>query len=397
MESTGRYHEPIRNVLFKAGLFVCTVNPHLIKNYGNNTIRKVKTDSTDAKKIARYTLDNWAELREYTSMDTTRTQLKTLNSQFSFFMKQKTAAKTNLIALLDTTYPGVNKLFDSPVRADGSEKWVDFAYSFWHVDCVRKAGITAFTDRYKRFCKHHGYEFQEAKANAIYKDSKELIATLPKEAVYKELIQESIRQLNLLSENVEHISYGWMIFRAAFPWASKRRTEIKSLSFTMEQRSCRVPGPHFKTHAPGDSFSFTHPVSGTKYTLTVQELERQTISEKRFGSDRWFYPTYFTAMSYTLSPEPDSDISICDCAEGDKPLEIAPCSDRYAPEARNDMACIGIIGGADGPTAIVCGGSSKEKLHAACSALHFEPVEGDIEWRIVFNIKNSNEMSLELI
>lgn len=103
-------------------------------------------------------------------MDTTRTQLKTLNSQFSFFMKQKTAAKTNLIALLDTTYPGVNKLFDSPVRADGSEKWVDFAYSFWHVDCVRKAGITAFTDRYKRFCKHHGYEFQEAKANAIYKD-----------------------------------------------------------------------------------------------------------------------------------------------------------------------------------------------------------------------------------
>ena len=205
MESTGRYHEPIRNVLSEAGFFVCTVNPHLIKNYGNNTIRKVKTDSADAKKIARYTLDNWAELREYTSMDTTRTQLKTLNSQFSFFMKQKTAAKTNLIALLDTTYPGVNKLFDSPVRADGSEKWVDFAYSFWHVDCVRKAGITAFTDRYKRFCKHHGYEFQENKANTIYKNSKNLIATLPKEAVYKELIQESIRQLNLLSENVEHL------------------------------------------------------------------------------------------------------------------------------------------------------------------------------------------------
>ena len=58
---------------------------------------------------------------------------------------------------------------------------------------------------------------------------------------------------------------------------------------------------------------------------------------------------------------------------------------------------IAIIGGADGPNANGCGGSSKEKIHAACSALHFEPVEGDIEWRIVFNIKNSNEMSLELI
>lgn len=32
MESTGRYHEPIRNALSEAGLFVCTVNPHLIKN-----------------------------------------------------------------------------------------------------------------------------------------------------------------------------------------------------------------------------------------------------------------------------------------------------------------------------------------------------------------------------
>ena len=192
-------------------------------------------------------------------------------------------------------------------------------------------------------------------------------------------------------------SYGWMIFRAAFPWTSKRRSEIKALSLTMEQQSRRVPGPHFKTHTPGDSFSFLHPVSGKKYTLTVQELEQQTISEKRFGSDRWLYPTHFTAMSYTFSPEPDDDISICDCAEGDKPLEIAPCSDRYAPEARNDIACIGIIGGADGPIAIVCGGNSKEKLHAVCSSLHFEPVEGDIEWRVVFNIKNSNEMSLELI
>ena len=49
-------------------------------------------------------------------MDTTREQLKTLNSQFTFFMKQKVAAKPNLISLLDNTYPGVNKLFDSPTR-----------------------------------------------------------------------------------------------------------------------------------------------------------------------------------------------------------------------------------------------------------------------------------------
>ena len=102
-------------------------------------------------------------------------------------------------------------------------------------------------------------------------------------------------------------------------------------------------------------------------------------------------------MSYTLSPEPDSDVIRSVIALRGQAFEIAPCSDRYAPEARNDIACIGIIGGADGPIAIVCGDSSKEKLHAVCSSLHFEPVEGDIEWRIVFNIKSSNEMSLGLI
>lgn len=147
MEYTDRYREPMVKALFKARLFVSVVNPHLIKNFGNNSLRKIKSD-------------NWAELRQYSGMDNTRTQLKTLNSQFSFFMKQKVAAKANLIALMTNTYPGVNKLFDSLVREDRSEKWFDYAYSFWHVDCVLKSGIKAFTERYIAFCKKHHYIFQ---------------------------------------------------------------------------------------------------------------------------------------------------------------------------------------------------------------------------------------------
>ena len=64
-------------------------------------------------------------------------------------MKQKVAAKANLIALLDNTYPGVNKLFNSPAREDGSENGSITLYSFWHVDCVRKTGLKAFTVRYE--------------------------------------------------------------------------------------------------------------------------------------------------------------------------------------------------------------------------------------------------------
>ena len=198
MESTGRYHEPIRNTLSKAGLFVCAVNPHLIRDYGNNTLRKVKTDPADAKKIARYTLDNRASLREPSVMNTTRTELKTLNSQFAFFMKQKTAAKTNLIALLDMTYPGINKLFTNPVRPDGIEKWVDYADFFWHMDYVLDSGPKVFTERYQNFCKHHGYDYQPARPEKLYAQAKELVPTVPKDPVYKEMIRDSIAQLNLM-------------------------------------------------------------------------------------------------------------------------------------------------------------------------------------------------------
>ena len=91
MEHTGRYYESIAKVLHEAGLYVSAVNPLLIKEYGNNSLRKVKTDKADAMKIAKYALDNWSELRDYTPMDTIRYDLKTMNRQFQLAIKQKTA------------------------------------------------------------------------------------------------------------------------------------------------------------------------------------------------------------------------------------------------------------------------------------------------------------------
>ena len=134
MEHTGRYYEPMAQWLSDAGLFVSAVNPKLIKDFGNNSLRKVKTDKADAVKIARYTLDNWCDLKPYSNMDELRRQLKNMNRQFDFYMKQKTAMKNNLIALLDETFPGINTFFDSPARTDGSQKWVDFATTFYRAD-----------------------------------------------------------------------------------------------------------------------------------------------------------------------------------------------------------------------------------------------------------------------
>lgn len=302
LECTGRYHEPVVKTLSEAGLFVSAVNPHLIKNFGNNSIRKVKSDPADAKKIARYTLDNWIELRQYSSMDNTRTQLKTLNSQFSFFMKQKVAAKANLIALLDNTYPSVNKLFNSPVRDDGSEKWVDYAYSFWHVDCVRKIGLKTFTERYQAFCKKHHYNFQPAKPAELFLASKDLIAVFPKEASYKLLIQQSIQQLNLASSHVEEL-----------------RSKMNELASTLPEYAT-VMGMYGvgKTFGPqliaeiGDISNFSHREALTAFAGVDPGVDQsgthnsKSNKASKCGSNH-LRKTLFQIMSTLLQTAPEDD------------------------------------------------------------------------------------------
>ena len=82
MECTGHYYEPIARRLSQAGFFVSAVNPHIIRNFQghDNPLRKVKTDKADSVKIARYTLDSWGNLKQYTLMDELRSQLKTYES-----------------------------------------------------------------------------------------------------------------------------------------------------------------------------------------------------------------------------------------------------------------------------------------------------------------------------
>ena len=203
MEHTGRYYEPVANVLHNSGLFVSTVNPLLIKEYGGNSLRKVKTDKADAQKIARYTLDNWAELRNYTPMDTVRYNLKTLNRQFNLASKQKTASANNLIALLEQTFPGIRKCFESPVRNDGSQKWVDFAITFWHADCVRKYSKEAFAERYRKWCKRHGYLVRSNTVQEVYTLAQNAVVLVSKSQTAKVIIVEAAKQLTAISRSVE--------------------------------------------------------------------------------------------------------------------------------------------------------------------------------------------------
>lgn len=206
MEHTGRYYEPMAYWLSNAGIFVSAVNPILIRNFkDDDSFRAPKTDKADAAKIARYTLDRWTKLKQYGLMDEIRNQLKTMNRQFGFYMDQKTAMKNNLISLLDETYPGANNFFDSPAREDGHQKWVDFVYTYWHVDCVRGKSLKAFTEHYQNWCKRKGYNFSVRKVKEIYEKSSGLIAMFPKDDNTKMLVRHAVDVLNSTSATIERL------------------------------------------------------------------------------------------------------------------------------------------------------------------------------------------------
>ena len=195
MEATGRYHEPVAAALHEYGIYVSVLNPLFIKQSGGGSIRKVKTDKADAMKIAKYGLDNWVDLREYTPMDTVRQQLKLCSRQYNLYMKTVVSLQNNLISLTDKTFPGVNELFSSPERADGHQKWVDFVMTFWHCDCICRVSEKAFTERYQKWCKRKGYHFSTEKALDLYAGSCGHFTTLPKNDNTKLLITTAAQQL----------------------------------------------------------------------------------------------------------------------------------------------------------------------------------------------------------
>lgn len=199
LESTGNYHAPVAKTLHDAGLYVSVVNAMLVHDYGNNSLRRAKTDKKDAVKLANYGLDHWLSLPRYVPEEDTRLLLKNCYRQYQQYAKVQTMLKNNLISLLDMIFPAVNCLFSSSARADGSEKWVDFVDAFWHVQCVAGLSAKAFSAKYLKWCRKHGYNFSEEKALEIHRTAREHVAVMPKSETTKLLVKQAVAQLRTVS------------------------------------------------------------------------------------------------------------------------------------------------------------------------------------------------------
>ena len=207
MEYTGRYYLPVAYALHEAGLHVCAIHAQIIHDFGDNTIRRDKTDKKDAVKIANYGLAHWLKLPKFTPEEDVRHSLKVFSRQYNKYNKLKTMLKNNFISLTDETFPGVNELFTSPPRkSDGHEKWLDFATEFWHCECVCGISQKKFTNKYRKWCKENGYKFSESKAEDIYVASLGHVCIMPMNDTTKILITQTTAQLNAISETLNTIA-----------------------------------------------------------------------------------------------------------------------------------------------------------------------------------------------
>ena len=303
MEHTGRYYESFAMSMHRAGFFVSAINPLAIKDYQEGiTVRKVKTDKADALKIAQFAIDKWDILPQYTPMDTIRYELKTLHRQFQLSSKTKVALNNNLIALLEQSYPGANRYFGSPVRPDGSQKWVDFVDTFWHVDCVAGVSRNAFVERYRKWCKRHGYSFSEAKAVEIHEDARQKFPLVPKSDTCKLLVREAVAQLNAVSRTVE-------TYRAEMDRLASQLPEYQTvMSMTGVGKSM---GPQLMAEI-GDLRRFAHQKSlvGFAGTDPIKDDSGDKISGSKPSSKRgspYLRKTLFVIMTILLQLQPADD------------------------------------------------------------------------------------------
>lgn len=99
MESTGIYHTKLAYKLSAAGFKVSVVNPLIIKRYSQMHLRRVKTDSVDAKLIAEYGYEYQHKLSLFTPKEESQTHVDNLIKAIDDLSQQKTVCNNQYLAL----------------------------------------------------------------------------------------------------------------------------------------------------------------------------------------------------------------------------------------------------------------------------------------------------------
>ncbi len=206
MEATGGYHFPILQYLVEQNLYVCVVNPLLMKKYASTILRKGKTDKLDSIKIANYGIDNWYHLKKFEVNEEKYEQLRFLGRQYAHYMKLKIDSKLELTNILDRTMPKIKTLLKNRGDNPEKDKLNDFVEEYWHFDNITSKSEEEFIESYLEWAKNKGYHQSKAKAISIYALAKEGIPTLSsKIPLTKIMFLESVRVVKEIDKTLDKI------------------------------------------------------------------------------------------------------------------------------------------------------------------------------------------------
>lgn len=207
MEATVAYHLPILSKLQENGLFVCVVNPLLMKKYASRTLCKGKTDKMDSIKIAYYGLDNWFHLVNHQVSDEIYKELKILGRQYFHYIGMNVQGKNSLNNLLDRTMPKIKLLLKSACSEKPTKnKLIDFVETYWHYDNITSFSKADFILQYNIWAKEKGYHQSDSKAKAIYECACKSIPTLSSSMPStKMLVLEAVKTYRSIAQTLETI------------------------------------------------------------------------------------------------------------------------------------------------------------------------------------------------
>ena len=116
LEATGHYHMNLMLFLEKNNYSFMELNPALVKKFiSTQTLRRTKTDKTDAIAIARYLMS--LDYKPHPKQFYHKYALKSLSRRRSSFVHQRSYYKTELTNILDIIFPEFKPFFKNSFSA----------------------------------------------------------------------------------------------------------------------------------------------------------------------------------------------------------------------------------------------------------------------------------------
>lgn len=176
---------------------------------------------------------------------------------------------------------------------------------------------------------------------------------------------------------------GWIFQRCHWShrWQGK---ELVSLKLRLREEPRQSTGMTFHA-AAGDAIAFIRPSTGQHHTLFIEEVLEEQAKHGRMAELE--LPDRCRTITWRVEPElPQGVLTIRDRGPGDRPRSLA---------GGRGVSCVGIIGGTDGPTAIMFSAPEGPEKHVSVSCLYFELPE-QTNWQLVFREPRRMEKEIEV-